>query len=161
MGEKGWQTLDPEIEECLERFRGLRSSLPRSREPFDLFLLEWAAFKRRAANVAAECLSRLLPGLVKSVYYLELADSYAGRDVDLVVDLDDRAMRVDLEEVEATLEALLSRLAEMAAIEVQVYTTSPSLFEVHIAARGVYGSRTLPGHSVQLLPRPGTGRGNL
>jgi len=143
--------LDPEVRECVSLFSRLRASLPSLDTPEDTFLIEWAIFKRRAASVAAECIARLLPRAVEAVYYVELSDSHVGRDVDLLVILRDSIKGVDPVEVEETIESLLTRLTRMANISFHAYTTSPSLFEVHTTLCGIYGSRAVPSHVIQLF----------
>jgi hypothetical protein len=131
--------------ECVERFAKLRELLPRvSPEQWELYLIEWAKFKRAAAEAAGECLKKLFPGIVKRVYYIDLSasnpDDYTGRDVDLLVEVDEKAL-AEGRSLEDTLEAILTKLAKMAGVEYERYNWSQHLFEVHVSSRGVYGSR--------------------
>ncbi|MET1128596.1 MAG: hypothetical protein ABWW70_04695 [Thermoproteota archaeon] len=131
--------------ECVERFARLRGLLPRaSPEQWELYLIEWARFKRAAAEAAGECLKRLFPGIVKRVYYIDLSasnpDDYTGRDVDLLVEVDEKALD-EGRSLEDTLEAILTKLAKMAGVDYERYNWSQHLFEVHTLSRGVYASK--------------------
>jgi len=143
--------VDPEVEECITLFTRLKSSLPRPNSPRDSFLAEWALFKRRAASIAANCINKLLPGLIEAIYYIELSDSHVGRDIDLLIALRDDIKSIDMEEVEETIESLLTKLVELAGLNFHAYTSSPNLFEIHTIERGVYGSKTRLYYAIQLI----------
>ncbi len=121
---------EPVLAECVERFRGLRGHAPRRGTPFEAYLLGWAHFKRRVAEAAAECLLHLVPA-VRRIYYAELSEDYAGRDIDLIVELEPTAQGHAAMEVEETIEAILSKLTEAAGLELRAYTDTPAPFEVH------------------------------
>jgi DNA-binding Lrp family transcriptional regulator len=131
--------------------RKLRSLLPREREPFDLFLLEWARFKYRLAEIAAECLAKLLPNAVKEVYYMELSEEGIGRDVDLFIVVDESKVS-DAEEVAEVFESILMKLVHLSGLEALKYTTAPTLFEVHVSGRNIYGSASGP-RMIRIYPR--------
>ncbi len=119
---------EEELEACVEEFRRVLSRAPRRLplEPFEAYVVRWGSFKRELARVAASCLTRLLPR-VKAVYYLELSgDDVAGRDVDLLIDIE--AGQVFRREIADTAEALLEKLARSAG-----FSEARGLFEVHVA----------------------------
>ncbi len=144
--------IDSNVSECVEKVKKLRVHLPREREPFELFLLEWARFKRKLAEVAAECLGRMLPGAVKEVYYMELSEDGIGRDVDLFVVVDENKVR-DRSEIAEMLEAILMKLVHLSGLEALKYTTAPSLFEVHVSGGSIYGRQTMPRNAIRIYPR--------
>jgi hypothetical protein len=134
------ELAEPDIGACIERLQRLARQAPR-KTPYtimDTYLLYWASFKRRVAEAAAECIIRLVPG-VKEVYYTDLSEDYAGRDIDLVIvaDID----QVHERELEETIEAILAKLAEAAGVRIQGLTSAPSLFEVHLRD-SLMGSRS-------------------
>jgi len=143
--------IDADLTECIERVRKLRNLLPREREPFDLFLLEWARFKYRLAEIAAECLGRMLPGAVREVYYMELSEEGIGRDVDLFIVVDESKV-ADAEEVAEMFEAILMKLVHLSGLEALKYTSAPSLFEVHVSGKNIYGSVSGP-RMIKIYPR--------
>lgn len=134
--------VEPHVEDCVEKLRRLAARQPRKTRftPMELYVIEWASFKRRVAEAAAECLARLVPG-VEQVYYIELSDDYAGNDIDLVVVIDKK--EVIEREVEETLEEILRKLAEASGIRMHALTNTGRPFELHVAEPG------------SLQPRPG------
>ena len=135
---------EPSLEECMEQFRRLAGRLPRRDKAvsMDTYVIYWASFKRQLAVAAARCLLKLVPA-VKAVYYTELSEDYAGRDVDLVIVLEENLH--GFREVEDTIEAILSKLARAAGID----EGDMSLFEVHLKDSFI-GSRS---HLVLLAQR--------
>jgi len=134
------EVMEPEIEECIEKFRRLRLYAPRrGTESLDTYVIEWAAYKRRIAQVAAECIIRLMPS-VKEVYYTDLSEDYAGRDIDLVIKVEADNALLD-REVEDTIEAILAKLTQAAGIRLHGHITPSSLFEVHRKS-SLIGSRS-------------------
>lgn len=141
MGRVGHELAEDSVLRCLEEFQRLRRLAPRPNgAPFESFVLEWASFKRRIASVAAKCLLVLVPQ-VRAVYYTELSEDYAGRDVDLVVVLDEAPG--DGEEVKETLEAILTKLAYEAGVELHALTAGSRPFEIHFHGERVLGRRSL------------------
>jgi len=122
------------FERCVEEFRRLLGEMPRPEpfEPEELFILRWASYKQRLAALAAKCVKSLIPG-VRGVYYAELSgDDIAGRDVDIVIDVDNVG---GVREVADTAEAILEKIARAAGLP-----EPRGLFEVHTLAENVYGS---------------------
>jgi hypothetical protein len=144
--------IDSDILDCIRRVRGLTSLLPRQREPFELFLLEWARFKYKLAEIAAECLGRILHGAIKEIYYMELSREDVGRDVDLFIVVDNNKVK-DPDEVAEMFEAVLMKLVELSGLEALKYTTAPTLFEVHVSGKNVYGSRSGPSNMIKIYPK--------
>ena len=151
MGPAELEQIDASIGECLQSIRKLEPLLPRKDKPFETYLLEWARFKRQLAEVAARCLAKFLPNTIREVYYVELAEDGIGRDVDLFLIIDERHLS-DPEEVAEMFEAILSKLLHLAGVNVSEYTTAPSLFEVHVSKRGIYGSKTLLSSAIRIYP---------
>lgn len=145
---EGMQKLHyDELGKCLEKLKGLRKYAPKSiaDDVDDMYLIEWARFKRAIAERAAECIRELLGNIVREIYYIELSDSWIGRDIDLYIVLDEeKATNLDAREVEETLEELLTKLTLQAGIDIRPYTDTPSIFEIHTSIGGIYGSKGLP-----------------
>ena len=125
------ELLEPQIHSCIEKFRKLSRLAPRKTPltSMETFLLEWASYKRRVAEIAAECIMSLIPQ-VREVYYTDLSEDYAGRDIDLVIITDYNGIHE--RELEDTIEAILTKLAEAAGFKIRGLTGGAStLFEVH------------------------------
>ncbi len=133
------EALEPEIEECVETFRRLAAEAPKRGRTtsLDTYLIEWGRFKRKVAEAAAQCIIRLVPS-VAEVYYTELSEDYAGRDIDLVITVGGASLYE--REIEDTIEAILAKLAEAAGIELHGHLAS-RLFEVH-RSDSLIGSRS-------------------
>lgn len=141
MGRVSHELAEDSVIRCLEEFQRLRRLAPRREGmPFETFMLEWASFKRRVAATAARCLLTLVPQ-VRAVYYTELSEDYAGRDVDLVIVLDGEPG--DGEEVKETLEAILTKLAYEAGVALHALTAGDRPFEIHFHGEKVLGGRSL------------------
>ncbi|ABM79948.1 hypothetical protein [Hyperthermus butylicus] len=151
MGPAELEHVDAGVGECLQSVRKLKPLLPRRGEPFETYLLEWARFKRQLAEVAAKCLAKFVPNAIKEIYYIDLAEDGVGRDVDLFLVVDESRVN-NPEELTETFEAILSKLIHLAGIDALKYTTAPSLFEIHVSKRGIYGSKTLLSNAIRIYP---------
>ncbi len=145
MGAMTYGICDEKIKKCLEILTDVKKYAPSEESFNDLYLMQWAMFKRRVASVAAHCIKELLGDIVQEVYYIELSDSDIGRDIDLYIVLDEnKADKLDPRELEETIEAMLTKLTELARVDIKSYTNAPSVFEVHTSIGGLYGSKKLP-----------------
>ncbi len=128
-----------EIRECIEGFSTLKSdvlNLNASSE-WDVFITYWSMFKMKLAKRAVECLSKMFPGKIKEAYYVDISGGEAGavigRDVDLIIVIDDSSM-VYREELERFLEEVLEKLLKAVRIDKEEFTTAPTAFEIHIVS---------------------------
>lgn len=145
MGTMTYKICDEKIRKCLDMLTDVRKYAPSESSLNDLYLMQWAVFKRRIATAAAHCVKEFLGDLVQEIYYIELSDSYTGRDIDLYIVLDEKkAEKIDARELEETIETVLTKLANLAEIDIHSYTDAPSVFEVHTSIGGLYGSKKLP-----------------
>ncbi len=140
-----YKICDEKIKKCLEILTDVKKYTPSEESFNDLYLMQWAVFKRRVASAAAHCIKELLGDLVQEVYYIELSDSEIGRDIDLYIVLNEnKANKLDPRELEETIESILTKLTELARVDIKSYTNAPSVFEVHTSIGGLYGSKKLP-----------------
>ncbi len=136
--------------ECLHDLYIVGREAPKRSYVFDSYIIEWASFKRRLAEAVAKCLMEIAPK-IKSVYYVELSEDYAGRDIDLLVELD-KHIQENPGELKETLEAILYKIVELIGLDTYKLTNAgTSLFEIHTSKEGVYGSKTLYKRAIHLI----------
>jgi len=112
-----YKICDEKIKRCLDILTDVRKYAPSEQAFNDLYLMQWAVFKRRIATVAAHCVKEFLGDAVKEIYYIELSDSDIGREIDLYIVLDEnKSEKVDPKELEETIETVLTKLTELAGV---------------------------------------------
>lgn len=135
---------------CLRELHIVGREAPKESHVFDSYIIEWASFKRRLAEAVAKCLMEVAPK-IKSIYYIELSEDYAGRDIDLLVELD-KPIQGNPSELRETLEAISSKIVELIGLDVYKLTNAGlSLFEIHTSKEGIYGSKTLYKRAIHLI----------
>jgi hypothetical protein len=136
--------------ECLRELHIVGREAPKKSHVFDSYIIEWASFKRRLAEAVAKCLMEIAPK-IKSVYYIELSEDYAGRDIDLLVELD-KHIQGNPSELKETLEAILYKIVGLIGLDMYKLTNAgSSLFEIHTSKEGIYGSKTLYKRAIHLI----------
>ena len=100
-----------------------------------LKLMEWGRLKRVLAEAAAACIREMLSGERVDVYFVDLTGGeraeVAGRDVDLVVVVDDAVV----DKVRDKIERALNELIDKAAPGLRDIVGGKEVFEVHVVGR--------------------------
>ncbi len=127
--------VEAELSGCMER---IRKEFAEFRSSPELLLAEWQRLKMRIADVVAECIVAVVgESKLKGIYFIDLSGGevnvggYVGRDLDLLVVLDD-SVGGEREEVEKTIETLVNKLLQGLGVEFSEYTTAPNMIEIHV-----------------------------
>ncbi len=129
--------LQEEVTQCIRELEQVVKNISQLGvyDDWDLFISQWEYLKYQLAQAAVSCLATLFPGKIREAYYIDLSGGEAGaaigRDVDLIVVVDDTAL-VYRDELENFLAHILEKLLHEAGMQPHQATTAPTTFEIHV-----------------------------